>query len=270
MKRSKLTAVAAMIFLVALSVLAQSASIKVDGSIIKSYIATMSDAAHQGRRSLTPGYEKTAEWAAGLFKQWGLKPAGEDGTYFQKVPVLQNPEQTFAFRTGVPELTIAGRPFLIRDNDFAIDPSTPAGAKVTGEVVFVGYGISAPAKGLDEYPANVKGKVVLAFRGSPKDAPAYVPRMGGAPAAPSAPAAQAPDVWAEESADTFKAKVAYDKGAAAILLYTPPAQAAGGGRGGAPAAAAAGPPPGGQRGRGEAPSPFTRPFVFVSSISDAA
>jgi len=270
MKRSKLTTAAAMIFLVALSVLAQSASIKVDGSIIKSYIATMSDAAHQGRRSLTPGYEKTAEWAAGLFKQWGLKPAGEDGTYFQKVPVLQNPEQTFAFRTGVPELTIAGRPFLIRDNDFAIDPSTPAGAKVTGEVVFVGYGISAPAKGLDEYPANVKGKVVLAFRGSPKDAPAYVPRMGGAPAAPSAPAAQAPDIWAEESADTFKAKVAYDKGAAAILLYTLPAQAAGGGRGGAPAAAAAGPPPGGQRGRGEAPSPFTRPFVFVSSISDAA
>ncbi len=255
-----------MIFLVALSVLAQSTSIKVDGTIIKSYIATMADAAHQGRRSLTPGYEQTAEWAGGLFKQWGLKPAGENGTYFQKVPILGSPEATFGYRLGVPELTIAGRTFLIRDNDFAIDPSSPPAPRMTGEIVFVGYGISAPAKGLDEYPANVKGKIVLALRGSPKDAPAYVPRMGGAPPAPPA---QTPEAWAEESTDAFKAKVAYDKGAAAILLYTPPAQVAGGGgRAGTPAAAA-GPPPGGQRGRGEAVSPFTRPFVFVSNINDA-
>ena len=101
MNRSKLAAVAAIIFLVALSVLAQSTSIKVDGNIIKSYIATMSDAAHQGRRSLTPGYEKTAEWAAGLFKQWGLKPAGENGTYFQKVPILAEiPEADLRLQAG--------------------------------------------------------------------------------------------------------------------------------------------------------------------------
>ena len=39
-----------------------------------------------------------------------------------------------------------------------------------------------------------------------------------------APPAQPAEAWAEESADAFKAKVAYDKGAAAILLYTPPAR----------------------------------------------
>ena len=37
----------------------------------------------------------------------------------------------------------------------------------------MGYGISAPAKGLDEYAGvDVKGKILLAFKGSPKDAPA--------------------------------------------------------------------------------------------------
>jgi hypothetical protein len=271
MNRSKLAAVAAIIFLVALSVLAQSTSIKVDGNIIKSYIATMSDAAHEGRRSLTPGYEKTAEWAAGLFKQWGLKPAGENGTYFQKVPILpkpQNPDSpapTFAYRLGVPELTIDKRTFYIRDSDFTIDPSSPAGAKVTGEVVFVGYGISAPAKGLDEYPANVKGKIVLAFRGSPKDAPAVGGRMGGAqPPPPTEPV----EAWTEESADSFKAKVAYDKGAAGIILYNPPAAPAG--RGGAAAAAPVLPPMGGRGGAPADVSPFTRPFLFVSTINDAA
>src|SRR4030042_4013713 len=100
MIRSKMTTAAAMIVLVALSVFAQSSSIRVDGNVIKSYIATMSDAAHMGRRTLTPGYEKTADWAAGLFKQWGLKPAGDNGTYFQKVPTLTG-ASTFTYRLGV-------------------------------------------------------------------------------------------------------------------------------------------------------------------------
>src|SRR4030042_3797831 len=118
MIRSKMTTAAAIIVLVALSVFAQSTSIRVDGNVIKSYIATMSDAAHMGRRTLTPGYEKTAEWAAGLFKQWGLKPAGENGTYLQSVPIT-GARSALAWRLGVPELTIGGRNFYIRDNDFA-------------------------------------------------------------------------------------------------------------------------------------------------------
>jgi len=56
---------------------AEPTKIKVDGKIIKSYIAYLSLDEQQGRRTLTPGYEKMAEWAAGKFKEWGLKPAGE-------------------------------------------------------------------------------------------------------------------------------------------------------------------------------------------------
>ena len=262
MIRKKVTTATAIVLLLALSVFAQSTSIKVDGNVIKSYIATMADAAHQGRRSLTPGYEKTAEWAAGLFKQWGLKPAGEDGTYFQKVPILQSAQATFAYRLGVPEFIIGGRSFYVRDNDFSIDPSTPAGAKVTGEVVFVGYGISVPAKGLDEYTVDVKGKIVLAFAGSPKDAPSASGRMGGAQPPPPA----STEDWARESTNAEKAQVAYNKGAAGILLYTPPAAAAGGGGRGGPAAPAAAPQARGQAQPQADISPFKRPFV-VASIS---
>jgi hypothetical protein len=263
MTRSKIAIATAILLLLALSVFGQSTSIKVDGNIIKSYIATMSDSSHQGRRSLTQGYEMTAEWAAGLFKQWGLKPGGEDGTYFQKVPILSG-QSTFAYRLGVPDLTIGGRTFYIRDNDFSIDNSSPAAAKVAGDVVFVGYGISAPAKGLDEYPADVKGKIVLAFAGSPKDAPALQGRMGGV----TPTVAENLEAWTEESADAFKAKVAYDKGAAAILIYNPPAPAAGaGGRGGAPAAAAPAPQARGQVRQADV-SPFTRPFVFINNIDE--
>jgi hypothetical protein len=263
MIRSKHTATAAIILLLALSVFAQSTSIRVDGNIIRSYIATMADTAHQGRKTLTPGYEKTAEWAAGLFKQWGLKPAGENGTYFQNVPITDQQERPFAWRLGVPEFTIANRNFYIRDNDFTLDLSSTSPAKVTGDIVFVGYGISAPTKGLDEYNIDVKGKIVLAFKGSPKDAPAASGRMGGA--APPAPAST--EAWTEESTDSYKAKVAYDKGAVAILLYNPPAAPAGG-RG-----AAAAPAPAQPAARGAAqpeltPSPYTRPFILVSTIDE--
>ncbi len=267
MTRRTLVIAAALIPLLAQSTSSQSTSIRVDGNLIKSYIATMADEAHNGRRSLTPGHESSADWAAGLFKQWGLKPAGENGTYFQNVPILAG-TSTYVYRAGTPELTIAGRPFLLRDNDFAVDPLSSPGPKVTADIVFVGYGISAPAKGLDEYTVDVKGKIVLAFKGSPKDAP---PRSGGLgmPAAPGQPADT--EAWTQESEDAFKAKIAYDKGAAAILLYSPPPPAAGGrgGRGGAaPAAPAAA--PGAGRGGAQAAtmSPFTRPFVVLSTIDD--
>src|SRR5512140_3623591 len=62
-------------------------TIRVDGGVIKSYSAYMSSDDKEGRKSLTPGYEKVAEWAAGKFKEWGLKPAGDNGTFLQDVPI---------------------------------------------------------------------------------------------------------------------------------------------------------------------------------------
>ena len=144
-------------------------TIRVDGNVIKSYIEYMAADDKQGRRSLTPGYEKVAEWAAGKFKEWGLKPAGDNGTYLQDVPI----QGGFTWTTGIPELTVDGRAFYLKDSDFTLASSSTAGAQASGEIVFVGYGISSPAKGLDEYAGlDVKGKIVLAFRGAPKDAPA--------------------------------------------------------------------------------------------------
>ncbi len=265
MVRSRHAAAAAVILALALSVFAQSTPIRVDGNVIKGYIAVMADAAHQGRKTLSRGNEMSVQWAADLFKKWGVQPAGEDGTYLQNVP-LTGANQAFAERLGVPELTIAGRKFLIRDNDFSVDQSSTAFSKpVTTDLVFVGYGISAPGKGLDEYSVDVKGKVVLAFRGSPDDAPAFQMRMGGG--APAAPAAQPARVWTQEAEDAYKAKVAYDKGAAAILLCNPPVQAAG--RGGAAAPAAGAAPSGGGRGRPPVTaSPFTRPFLIITLNED--
>ena len=240
---------------------AQPTPIKVDGKIIKGYIAYMTAAEREGRRTLTPGYEKTAEWAAAKFKEWGLQPAGDTGTYLQAVPIT-GARGTFIWTTGIPELVISGHAFYTKDGDFAVDNQSTPAAVAIGEVVFVGYGISAPAKGLDEYAGvDVKGKIVVALKGSPKDAPeARGMGLGGGRGGAAAAPDTTPDPWAEEATDQAKAMAAYNNGAAAILLYnpTPPATGAQGFAGGGG---------GGQR-REIAPSPFTRPFVVVSNITD--
>jgi hypothetical protein len=240
---------------------AEPTKIKVDGNLIKSYITYLASDAAQGRRTMTPGYEKAADWAAAKLKEWGLKPAGENGTYFQKVPI-SGPRSAYVATAGVPSLVVNGRAFYVRENSFAVDAASHAGVKVEAPVVFVGYGISAPAKGLDEYAGvDVKGKIVLALKGSPTTAP--TPRVQFAPAPPpEAPrAAGAKDEWVEETTDRAKVLTAFAKGAAAVMLYNPdPAPAGGtfmtggmGGRGGDPLD----------------PAAFTRPFLAVTSIDDS-
>jgi len=259
---SRIALACSLAIVLVLPLFAEPTKIKVDGAVIKGYITYLAADTSLGRRTMTPGYEKAVDWAAVKFKEWGLKPAGDNGTYFQKVPIA-GARSAYVSTAGVPALVVNGRTFYVRDNDFTVDTASTAGAQVNAGVVFVGYGISAPAKGLDEYAGlDVKGKIVLAFKGSPTTAP--TPRVQFAPPpAPEAPrAAGAPDPWAEEMVDAAKANTAFAKGASAIMLYNPDAAATtagafamggGGGRGGA----------------AFDPAAFTRPFIYVSNVNES-
>jgi len=204
------------------AVFAQKTNIKVDGSIIKSYIEYMASDDKLGRQTLTPTFDECIDWAGEKFREWGLEPAGENGTYFQNVPIVAR-RGAFAWSSGIPELRIDGREFYVNDSEFTIDTRSATGVRITGEVVFAGYGISAPGKGLDEYAGlNVRGKYVLVFKGSPKDAP---PPMRGFFAPQEEKAEEPVEEWKEESKDDTKIMTAYDKGAAGIILYDPKPQA---------------------------------------------
>ena len=188
-----------------------------DGKLAKEYIAYLSSDAMEGRMTGTEGYRRAADWAAAKFKEWGLQPAGADGTFFQNVEL-----RGFDWNTGVPELIVGTRAFLFDDRDFTVESGSSPGVSIKGEVVFVGYGIAAPAKGLNEYGSiDVKGKVVLAFKGSPKDAPeARRPFERSADGGQEEKKGEETD-WTEESKDVTKIKAAYEQGAAGILLFDP-------------------------------------------------
>jgi hypothetical protein len=209
------------LLILASNALAQgNTELRVDGERIKSYIAYLSTDEFMGRQSMTPQYQEAAEWVAAQYEAWGLEPAGDNGTYFQRVPI----SRSLTWYTGIPAVSINGMPQSLDEGDFSINSvSTPATA-VDAEVVFVGYGISAPAKGLDEYAGvDVRGKVALVLTGSPKDAPAIGGGGSMGPAPRSEPEPQ--EEWTAESTAMAKIRTAFDKGADAILVYNPDAAA---------------------------------------------
>ena len=227
----KRTSIAFLAFALALMIgipssFGQTTDIKVDGEVIKGYIKWMSTDEMEGRKSGAEGYRLAAEWAAAKFEEWGLEPAGENGTYFQKVPI-----RGYTQNLGMPELRVGRTMFMMEEGDFQLNSASTVGTNVRAEVVFVGTGISARRKGLDEYTnIDVKGKVVLALKGSPLD----VAAAGGRGGSMGPGQIDVPDLtedFTAESTDAAKIKTAFDKGAAAILLFDPnppaPAAAAG-------------------------------------------
>jgi hypothetical protein len=176
--------------------------LRVDGQRIKRTIEWLAQDKLEGRQTFTAGYRKAAQWAAARFKEWGLEPAGENGTFFQEVPI----KRTVMHRVGWPELRIQKASYLLEEGDFSVHDVSTAGTTVHAEVVFVGFGISAPDDGLDEYAdVEVEGKVALILKGIPVDS-------DGDPETEE-------HAWQAFLDDTVKIKTAYDRGAAAVLFY---------------------------------------------------
>ncbi|HEV2468485.1 MAG TPA: M28 family peptidase [Candidatus Sulfotelmatobacter sp.] len=121
----------------------------------------------EGRGTGQRGGDLAAEYIATQFAEYGLKPAGDHGTYMQKVPLVgitTLPETTFAL---VPKRgeTMSLKPL---DEYVAYDQTEQPQSDVDAEIVFVGYGISAPEYGWDDYKgADVRGKVLLMLVNEP-------------------------------------------------------------------------------------------------------
>lgn len=198
--------------------IAQKLDITVDGHHIVQTIAYMSSESFLGRKPGTPEFHRLQDWVTQQYAQWGLEPGGDKGAFFQTVPISQN----YAVTYGTPQLIIDGREFFARYEDFAIDPRSTAGRIVEKKVVFAGYGISAPDKGLDEYAGiDVRGKIVLVLSGSPDAFKPPRPRLGMMFQETPPAATTETDQWTAESTDSCKMMTAYQKGAAAILFFNP-------------------------------------------------
>ena len=133
------------------------------------YIEELCSEKFGGRLTGTPGYDAAAQWTASLLEKWGIQPAGDNGTYFQNFP---NP-YTLVLKGSEVILHIPYKKntFIEKHYEYETDflPGSTSGAgEVKAEVVYVGYGITAPELNYDEYKGlDVRGKIVLVEREVP-------------------------------------------------------------------------------------------------------
>jgi hypothetical protein len=132
------------------------------------YVAEMTADRYNGRLSGTPEYMEVAAWVAGQLKEWGIKPGGDNGSYFQ---MFDMPYSDMKNAGALSIQMASGSEDLVIDYSFPEDyyPGTNSDAgTVSAELVYVGYGITAPELGYDDYEGmDVQGKIVVIDANAP-------------------------------------------------------------------------------------------------------
>jgi len=174
-------------------------------SDLKRHVEFLASDELEGRMTGSMGEEKAGEYLANFFSKLGLKPAGEDGSYFQ------NFEFVSGVRLGIyNELRLANGTTFELNSDWRPLAFSKTGSVAPSAVVFAGYGIVAPSENSqEEYDSyvhlDVQDKWVLVFR--------YLPEQIGETRR---------QYLSRYSSLRYKAMVARDRGAAGILIVSGP------------------------------------------------
>jgi Zn-dependent M28 family amino/carboxypeptidase len=124
-------------------------------------VKTLSSDAFQGRAPGTAGESKTVAYLVDRFRALGLRPGGENGGWFQQVPLVHNIAATptrLEVRVGASTLPLlAGRDI----NPQTLRPISRV-TIVDAPMVFVGYGVAAPERNWDDFKGiDLNGKVAI-------------------------------------------------------------------------------------------------------------
>ena len=143
------------------SVLAARGVDTIAASQLKGYLSFIASDEMEGRDTPSRGLDTTAKFIAMNLERWGFKPAGDDGTFFQRI-VLRRDQLDAAHSTA----EINGQKFKFGE-DFL---PNAVGANISGPVVFVGNGWVIKSRNLDSYQGiDVKDKIILVYgEGFPK------------------------------------------------------------------------------------------------------
>jgi hypothetical protein len=134
----------------------------ISASQMRDYLTFIASDEMEGRDTPSRGLDTTAKFLAMNLSRWGFKPAGDDGTFFQRIELKRQRADG-----GQSKVEYNGRT-LNMGTDFL-----PAGpGNVSGQLVFAGNGWLVKSKGLDAYKdIDPKGKIAVIF-----GAPGTMPR----------------------------------------------------------------------------------------------
>ncbi|MEW5842215.1 MAG: M28 family peptidase [Bacteroidota bacterium] len=132
---------------------------------IKANIYYLASDDMKGRFTGSPEERKAGDYIKNEFEIYGLKPAF-NGNWFQEFPFV---EKVQLIKVNSLTLDINGKKQNLKLGKEFTTVSYSANGKVTGDLVFAGYGVSAPKLGYDDYAGlDVKGKIVVVMRYHPE------------------------------------------------------------------------------------------------------
>jgi hypothetical protein len=135
-----------------------------------SHVQALANDGMEGRNTGSPAHRRAAEYVAAEFKKAGLEPAGAGGGYIQPVQfatrrILEAESSLTLVRNGKAEPLTLGEDANI---GLRIDPA-PA---VEAPLVFAGYGLNIPERGIDDFKGlSLKDAVVVYISATPKSLP---------------------------------------------------------------------------------------------------
>jgi Zn-dependent M28 family amino/carboxypeptidase len=132
-------------------------------NVLRAHTEFLADDALQGRAPGTHGGELARKYLATQFLRLGLQPAGDSGTYFQRVPIIS--------LTPTPSLSVTApsrMPLEWKEDYVLWSMRNEPNVGVQGPAVFVGYGIVAPEVNWNDYAGlDARGKIVVALVNDP-------------------------------------------------------------------------------------------------------
>ncbi|MFL6351551.1 MAG: M28 family peptidase [Bryobacteraceae bacterium] len=135
-------------------------------SRIRDHVKYLASDELAGRGVGTRGGALATEYIASQLKLEGVHPGGDQGTYYQRVPLVGStllPEATLSISGSAGTVPLS----FVKDYVGSSYSQLPEN-DFDAEAVFVGHGISAPEFGWDDYKhQDVTGKVLIYFTNEP-------------------------------------------------------------------------------------------------------
>ena len=146
---------------------AQNAMAAVNPEIIRAHVRFLAHDLLEGRGTGKRGGDIAAEYIGTMFATYGLKPAGDNGSYMQKVPMVGIETKDSSSFEITPENGSALQ--LKQGTDIvSMDETGKTASDIDAPIVWIGYGITAPEYNWDDYKGlDVKGKVLLMLVNEP-------------------------------------------------------------------------------------------------------
>src|SRR5262249_46180845 len=137
------------------------------GARYRAHVEFLADDLLEGRDTGTRGYDVAARYVATELKAMGLEAGGESGTFYQKGPLPQS-ELVKGSVALTPARAMRRIDLVAREDYMQFGDPGRKETRVEAPVVFVGYGVTAPELGHDDYAGvDVRGKIVAFLVNAP-------------------------------------------------------------------------------------------------------